>query len=117
MNKDGAEDLINNLISLSNSQMDLETFNQIFISNYIDTYGNSYFHCLTEYSFKEFCIKNMKINKNEKISFEKYNEIKGEYTKQIKFFIQTLLEHNCDLFLVNNYNQGPLLLILIKIII
>ena len=112
MNKEDADDLINNLISLLNGIMDLETFKQILIQNYTDVFGNSYFHFLTEYSFKEFCIRNMKLNNiNEKIiSLEKYTEIKSEYNQQIIFFIQTLLELNCDLFLVNKNNQSPLLL-------
>ena len=44
------------------------------------------------------------------ITFEKYKEIKAEYNQQIIFFIKTLLELNCDLFLVNINNQSPLLL-------
>lgn len=72
MNKDDADDLINNLISLFNGQIDLGTFKEILIPNYTDIDGNSYFHFLTEYSFKEFCLRNMKLNKNENfISFEK----------------------------------------------
>ena len=112
MNKEDVDDLINNLVSLLNGIMDLETFKQILIQNYTDIFGNSYFHFLTEYSFKEFCIRNMKLNNiNEKIiSLEKYSEIKNEYNQQIIFFIQTLLELNCDLFLVNKNNQSPLLL-------
>ena len=111
MYEDDADDLINNLISLSNGQIDLETFKQILIPNYIDNYGNSYFHFLTEYSFKEFCIRNFKLKKDQNIvSFEKYNEIKKEYNQQIIIFIQTLLELNCDLFLVNYNNQSPLIL-------
>ena len=112
MNKEDVDDLINNLISLLKGIMDLETFKQILIQNYTDIFGNSYFHFLTEYSFKEFCIRNMKLNNiNEKIiSLEKYTEIKSEYNQQIIFFIQTLLELNCDLFLVNKNNQSPLLL-------
>ena len=112
MNKEDVDDLINNLISLLNGTMDLETFKQILIYNYTDINGNSYFHFLTQYSFKEFCIRNMKLNNiNEKIiTFEKYTEIKSEYNKQIIFFIQTLLELNCDIFLVNKNNQSPLLL-------
>ena len=65
MNKDEADDLINNLISLYNGQLDSETFKQILIPNYTDFNGNSYFHFLTEYSFKEFCIRNMKLNKKK----------------------------------------------------
>ena len=111
MNQDDADDLINNLISLSNGLVNLETFKQILIPNYTDANGNSYFHFLTEYSFKEFCLRNMKLNKKGQIfSFEKYKEIKKEYNQQIIFFIQTLLELNCDLFFVNNNNQSPLLL-------
>jgi hypothetical protein len=50
-------------------------------------------------------------NIDEKIiNFEKYTEIKNEYNQQILFFIQTLLELNCDIFLVNKNNQSPLLL-------
>ena len=82
MNGDDADDLINNLISLSNGQIDLETFKQILIPNYIDNNGNSYFHFLTEYSFKEFCLRNFKLKKDKNIvSFEKYNEIKKEYNQ------------------------------------
>jgi len=115
MNEDDADDLINNLISLSNGQIDLETFKQILIPNYIDNNGNSYFHFLTEYSFKEFCLRNFKLKKDQNIvSFEKYNEIKKEYNQQIIIFIQTLLELNCDLFLVNHNNQSPLILSIYK---
>ena len=112
MNKEDADDLINNLISLLNGTMDIETFKQILIYNYTDKNGNSYFHFLTEYSFKEFCMRNMKLNNIDKkiINYEKYTEIKSEYNQQIIFFIQTLLELNCDLFLVNKNNQSPLLL-------
>ena len=111
MNEEDADDLINNLISLSNGQIDLETFRQILIPNYMNKSGNSYFHFLTEYSFKEFCLRNFKLKKDQNIvSFEKYKEIKNEYNQQIKFFIQTLLELNCDLFLVNHNNQSPLVL-------
>ena len=111
MYEDDADDLINNLISLSNGQIDLETFKQILIPNYIDKSGNSYFHFLTEYSFKEFCLRNFKLKKDQNIvSFEKYIEIKKEYNLQIIMFIQTLLELNCDLFLVNQNNQSPLIL-------
>ena len=110
MNKDDADDLINNLISLNNGQMDLETFNQILIPNYTDINGNSYFHFLTEYSFKEFCIRNMHLKKTWKFNYEKYTQIKTEYAQQIIFFINTLLEHNCDIILVNASNQSPLML-------
>ena len=111
MNKDDADDLINILISLLNGQLDLAAFKEILIPNYTDINGNSYFHFLTEYSFSEFCLRNMKLNKGKEIiSFEKFNEIKSEYTQQIKSFIQTLLELNCDLFYVNNNNLSPLLL-------
>ena len=110
MNKDDADDLINNLISLNNGQIDLETFNQILIPNYTDINGNSYFHFLTEYSFKEFCIRNMYLKKTGKFTYEKYTQIKTEYAQQIVFFINTLLEHNCDIFLVNASNQSPLVL-------
>ena len=110
MNKDDADDLINNLISLNNGQIDLETFNQILIPNYTDINGNSYFHFLTEYSFKEFCIRNMHLKKTGKFTYEKYTQIKTEYAQQIVFFINTLLEHNCDIFLVNASNQSPLVL-------
>ena len=110
MNKDDADDLINNLISLYNGQMDSETFNQILIPNYTDISGNSYFHFLTEYSFKEFCLRNMKLNKKGKFTYENYTQIKSEYTQQIIFFINTLLENNCDIFLVNVNNQSPLIL-------
>ena len=110
MNKDDADDLINNLISLNNGQIDLETFNQILIPNYTDINGNSYFHFLTEYSFKEFCIRNMHLKKTWKFTYEKYTQIKTEYAQQIVFFINTLLEHNCDIFLVNASNQSPLVL-------
>ena len=110
MNKDDADDLINNLISLNNGQMDLETFNQILIPNYTDINGNSYFHFLTEYSFKEFCIRNMHLKKTGKFNYEKYTKIKTEYAQQIIFFINTLLEHNCDIILVNASNQSPLML-------
>ena len=47
MNKEDADDLINNLISLLNGTMDIETFKQILIYNYTDKNGNSYFHFLT----------------------------------------------------------------------
>ena len=90
--------------------MDSETFNQILIPNYTDISGNSYFHFLTEYSFKEFCLRNMKLNKKGKITYENYTQIKSEYTQQIIFFINTLLENNCDIFLVNVNNQSPLIL-------
>ena len=111
MNKDDADDLINNLISLFNGQIDSETFKQIFIPNYTDINRNGSFHFLTEYIFKEFCVRNMKLSKKEKIiNLEKYKEIKDEYNNQIIFFIQILLEFNCDLFLVNTNNQSPLLL-------
>ena len=110
MNKDDADDLINNLISLNNGQIDLETFNQILIPNYTDINGNSYFHFLTEFSFKEFCIRNMHLKKTWKFTYEKYTKIKAEYAQQIIFFINTLLEHNCDIILVNATNQSPLVL-------
>ena len=109
MNKEDANDLINNLLSLSKGIIDLGTFKEILLPNYMDMDGNGYFHFLTEYSFKEFCLRNMKLNKNEKfISLEKYNEIKKEYTQQINSFTKILLELNCDLFLVNGKNQSPL---------
>ena len=111
MNKDDADDLINNLISFYNGQIDSETFKQILIPNYTDLNRNSYFHFLTEYTFKEFCIRNMKLSKKEKIiSLDIYKAIKEEYKQQITSFIKTLLELNCDLFLVNSVNQSPLLL-------
>ena len=90
--------------------MDTETFNQILKPNYTDISGNSYFHFLTEYSFKEFCLRNMKLNKKGKITYENYTQIKSEYILQIIFFINTLLENNCDIFLVNVNNQSPLIL-------
>ena len=117
MNKDDADDLINNLISLYNGQMDVETFSQILIPNYTDISGNSYFHFLTEYSFKEFCVRNMKLNKTGKFTYEKYTQIKTEYMQQIIFFINTLLEHNCDIILVNANNQSPLILSLNNILL
>ena len=111
MNKDDANNLINNLISLSNGTINLQAFIEILIPNYTDEFGNSYFHFLTEYSFNDFCVRNMKLNKNSKIiSLSEYKEIKNEYIQQIKSFIQTLLEMNCDLILVNADNQSPLLL-------
>ena len=110
MNKDDADDVINNLISLSNGIISPETFKEILIPNYTDTNGNSYFHFLTEYSFQEFCLRNMKLNKKENMSFAKYKELKNEYAQQIKFFIQILLELNCDLIYVNKNNESPLLL-------
>ena len=112
MNKDDADELINNLILLSNGQIELETLQQILIPNYTDINGNSYFHFLSQYSFNEFCIRNLKLKnkENEIISFEEYNKIKDEYTQQIIAFIQTLLELNCDLLCLNNNNQSPLLL-------
>ena len=99
------------LISLSNGTINLQAFIEILIPNYTDEFGNSYFHFLTEYSFNDFCVRNMKLNKNSKIiSLSEYKEIKNEYIQQIKSFIQTLLEMNCDLILVNADSQSPLLL-------
>ena len=68
MNKEDANDLINNLLSLSKGIIDLGTFKEILLPNYMDMDGNGYFHFLTEYSFKEFCLRNMKLNKNEKFN-------------------------------------------------
>ena len=70
MNKDDADNLINNLILLYNGQMNFGKFSEIFIPNYKDNNGNSYFHFLTEYSFHEFCLRNFKLNKNKNFCFE-----------------------------------------------
>ena len=116
MNKDDADELINNLILFSNGQIDLPTLKQIIIPNYTDINGNTSFHFLSEYTFKEFCFRNLKLNKNDKkiFTFEEYNKLKEEYSLQIITFAQTLLECNCDLFVINNNNQSPLLLNIIN---
>ena len=108
MNKEDADNLINNLIMLYNGQMNLGTFSEILISNYKDSNGNSYFHFLTEYSFEEFCIRNLKLNKNKKYTYDQYKELKSEYINQIKSFIKTLYGLKCELLYVNNNNQSPL---------
>ena len=108
MNQDDADNIINNLILLYNGQMNLGTFSEILIPNYTDINGNSYFHFLTEYSFQEFCLRNMKINKSKNCSFEQYKELKNEYIQQIKSFIKTLQGFQCELLYVNNNNQSPL---------
>ena len=116
MNRDDADELINNLILLINGQIELEILKQILIPSYTDINGNSYFHFLSEYSFKEFCLRNLKLNNKDKkiITFEEYNKTKDEYKQQIISFIKTLLEVNCDLLCVNNNNQNPLLLNIIN---
>ena len=110
MNKDDVDEFLAKLISLLNGIINLDTFKEILIPNYTDIEGNSYFHFLTEYSFEEFCLRNMKLSKDQKpITMEQYNSLKNEYIQQINFCIKTLLELNCDLFFVNGKNQSPLL--------
>ena len=108
MNKEDADNLINNLIMLYNGQMNLGTFSEILIPNYKDSNGNGCFHFLTEYSFEEFCIRNLKLNKNKKYTYDQYKELKSEYINQIKSFIKTLYGLKCELLYVNNNNQSPL---------
>ena len=112
MIKDDIENLINNLILLYNKQINLEAFNSTLDFNYsnVNVNGNNYFHLLTEYSFQEFCLRNMKLVQNQKITFAQYKEYKTEYTQQIKYFVQTLLEYGCGLYYVNKDNQSPLFL-------
>ena len=115
MKNDDIDILINNLISVINGQMNIETFKQKFKPDYTDINGNGCFHILTEYSFERYCLQNIKLNKNEKIvSFQDYNEIKNKYNQQIISFIKILTELNYDLLSPNKINQGPLYFSIIK---
>ena len=99
MNKNDVEQLINSLISVSNNQMPLESFKNNLKPNYEDENGNKCFHFLTEYTFKEYCFRTIKIDINERMTLEKYNKLKNDYTQHIISIIRIryLLELNCDI--------------------
>ena len=108
MNKNDVEQLINSLISVSNNQMPLESFKNNLKPNYEDENGNKCFHFLTEYTFKEYCFRTIKIDINERMTLEKYNKLKNDYTQHIISIIRLLLELNCDILSVNKNKQSPL---------
>ena len=116
MNKD-SEQLINNLLLLIEGKISAKSFKEKLNPNYTDNNGNSVFHFLTEYSFEQYYIKNIKSKNNKDnyiINAQRYNEIKTLYKNQINSFADYLLNFNCDILKTNNQNQNPLIYSLIK---
>ena len=74
MSNEEVENLIDKLTLVTNGQLQIEDIKQIINPNYTDVNGNGCFHFITEYSFEKFCLKNIKLNRNQDIvTFHKYN--------------------------------------------
>ena len=116
MNKD-SEQLVNNLLLLTEGKLTADSFKKILNPNYTDKNGNSVFHFLAEYSLEHYYKQNVKSNNNSNkyiINENKYNEIKTLYKNQINTFTDYLLNFNCDILKDNNKNQNPLIYSLTK---
>ena len=65
MNNEEIENLIDKLTSVTNGQLQMEDIKQIINQNYTDINGNGCFHFITDYSFEKFCLKNIRLDKNQ----------------------------------------------------
>ena len=115
MSNEEVENLIDKLTLVTNGELQFEDIKLLINPNYTDINGNGCFHFIAEYSFEKFCLKNIKLNKNQDIvNFHKYNEIKSKYIHYISSFIKLLLQLNCNLFSKNKNGENPLHLSIIK---
>ena len=106
--KNDSEQLINNLLLVSNGQITIQVFKEDINPNYSDVNGNGCFHFLADYSLEKFFIKNAKPDTHI-ITEQKYNEMKSIYLQQMNSFINLLISINCDILTNNKQNQNPLI--------
>ena len=91
-----------------------EIINEQINIQYTDLDNNNYFHYLSNYSFKDYCIFKGFSSENEIITKEKYKSLLNQYLDRINSFIEILITSNCDLTSENVFEQIPLDLCLIK---
>ena len=91
-----------------------EIINEQINIQYTDLDNNNYFHYLSNYSFKDYCIFKGFSSENEIITKEKYKSLLKQYLDRINSFIEILITSNCDLTSENVFEQIPLDLCLIK---
>ena len=106
------EEKLNELIQILTNSVDnfipIEFLSDQLNSNFLDINENNYFHYLSSYSFKYYCISNYNITDNDIINNSKYNSLFNIYIERIISFVNILININCDINYKNLYEQSPL---------
>ena len=114
MDEQKYNELIQTLSFFEENLIPIELIIEQLNPNYIDSLGNNYFHYLSNYSFKEFCLYEYSPSNNEIIKIEKYNSLLNQYLKKIKSYVNSLVSINCNITLENYEEHTPLDLCIIK---
>ena len=114
MDEQEYEELIQVLNNSIENFIPIEFINEQLNSNYLDINENTYFHYLSKYTFKEYCLHNYKSEKNEIISNTKYIGLSNQYLEKIISFVNILININCDINHKNIFDQSPLEMCLIN---
>ena len=108
MEVDTYNNLINILSAVSKDDSLLPIVHEEIDPSYMDINGNNYFHYLSKFTFNEYILFKISLNKID-VKYEKdYNKLLQEYLKTISIFVNILNTINCDIFCLNNKNQNPL---------
>ena len=114
MEEDKYQELLQTLNFFVDNPIPAEIINEQINTNYTDLDNNNYFHYLSNYSFKDYCIFKGFSSENEIITKEKYKSLLKQYLDRIHSFIEILISSDCDLTSENMFEQIPLDICLIK---
>ena len=114
MDEQKYEELIQILNNSIENFIPIEFINEQLNSNYLDINENTYFHYLSKYTFKEYCLHNYKSEKNEIFSNTKYIGLSNQYLEKIISFLNILININFDINNKNIFGQSPLEICLIN---
>ena len=112
------EDQYKNIITILTNSIEcgipIEFLSEELSPNYLDINENNYFHYLSSYTFKEYCLDNETSSKEDLINKEKYDSSLNKYFEKIESFVKTLYEISHRIKKQNIFGQSPLELCLIK---